>query len=491
MSSRLLHEVRGLLTKASAHYEAASDTEAGAEIAAAAGRLDGPLLVAFAGKVKAGKSTLLNALVGEELAPTDAGECTKVVSWYQHAIGYEVTVHPHEGPAFTTSFRRDNGSLHVDLGGLAPEAIERLVIGWPSASLHELTLIDTPGVESTSRDVAARTVEFLAPEDERATAADAVIYLMRHLHASDRRFLEAFHDQELSQATPVNTVGVLSRADEVGAGRIDAMTSARRIADRYRRDHQIKRLCQTVVPVAGLIAEAGATLRENDHRALAAIAAAPEADAERLLVSVDRFGRTEDAFGLSPIEREHLLDRFGVFGVRLAVDLIRRGSASSATGLAAELRSHSGIGELRTLLDTLFRQRRAVLKARAALLTARSVLLRFPAGTEGLVAELERIVAGAHEIAELRLLTGLRSGRVQFDADTNERLERVVGSAGTDPRHRLGLCAGATDDEVRTAAADTLREWRRAFEHPLTSLEQSEALQIAIGSVERIFVDVS
>ena len=36
------------------------------------------------GTLKAGKSTLLNALVGEELAPTDATECTRIVTWFHH-----------------------------------------------------------------------------------------------------------------------------------------------------------------------------------------------------------------------------------------------------------------------------------------------------------------------------------------------------------------------------------------------------------------------
>ena len=54
----------------------------------------GPLRVAIAGKIKAGKSTLLNALLGEELAPTDAGECTRIVTWYQRGDQPQVTLHP-------------------------------------------------------------------------------------------------------------------------------------------------------------------------------------------------------------------------------------------------------------------------------------------------------------------------------------------------------------------------------------------------------------
>ena len=60
-------------------------------------RLDEPLRVAIAGKVKAGKSTLLNALVGEQVAPTDAGECTRVVTWYRDGATPRIVLHPRDG----------------------------------------------------------------------------------------------------------------------------------------------------------------------------------------------------------------------------------------------------------------------------------------------------------------------------------------------------------------------------------------------------------
>ena len=93
-SSTLLADVRSALQTAAQAY---AGTPGATEVAELARRLDEPLRVAIAGKVKAGKSTLLNALVGEELAPTDAGECTKIVTWYVDGIAYRVTLHPNDG----------------------------------------------------------------------------------------------------------------------------------------------------------------------------------------------------------------------------------------------------------------------------------------------------------------------------------------------------------------------------------------------------------
>jgi Dynamin family len=284
-------------------------------------RLDEPLRLALAGKVKAGKSTLLNALVGEAIAATDAGECTRVVTWYVDGHAPSVTLHPRDGgPARQLQIKRVDGALDIDLDGNRVEQVDRLMVTWPSAGLRTTTLIDTPGIASMSPDAADRANRFLTPDDA-PTAADAVLYLMRHLHAGDVRFLESFHDRGVARAAPVNTIAVLSRADEIGAGRIDALMSARRIAARYRADDTLRGLCQTVVAVAGLLAFTARTLRQDEYTALAAIAALSQDELDLLLLSAD----------LSPIRRDCRAPARGAS--RAARPL--RGVRAAAVGVAA------------------------------------------------------------------------------------------------------------------------------------------------------------
>ena len=486
----LLDAVRGLLTHATQVYGPVP--AARQRLQAVLDRLDEPLRVAIAGKVKAGKSTLLNALVGEELAPTDAGECTRIVTWYRDGITYRATMEPHEGEPRQVPFTRDGGAITVDLGGVDADDVRRLVIEWPSSSLRQMTLIDTPGIASLSTDVSARTTAFLTPGEDQVTPADAVLYLMRHLHASDINFLEAFHDEEFSQATPVNAVAVLSRADEVGVGRIDSMASAQRIAARYRHDPKVRRLAQTVVPVAGLLAQSGATLREAEFKALDAIAGAPRDDAEALFLSADRFVQATTPIALTSMEREHLLDRFGLFGVRLAVALIRQGAAPTATALSTELVRRSGLVELRDVLLSQFAQRRDVLKARSALLALESALHEFPVqGGEGLASELERITSAAHEFAEIRLLNALRASGLKVRPAEAEEMERLLGADGGALHTRLGLEPDAEGTEVRRALQNVIGRWQRRAESPMSSREVADAARVVIRTCEGLLVSLA
>lgn len=453
-------------------------------------RLDGPLLVAIAGRVKSGKSTLLNALVGERLAPTDAGECTRIVTWYQEATGYEVRAHLKSGDRRDLAFARDHGALAVDLDGLVPEQVDRLEVGWPSSALTTVTLIDTPGLVSIDADTSQRSEDFLAADGE-VPQADAVVYLMRHLHRNDVEFLESFGDHSVTQSSPLNAVAVLSRADELGAARPDALESAARIAERYRTHDELRRLCATVLPVAGLLAETGLTIQEDETAALRALAGMPATKLDDLLLSADRFR----AAGVSPVApevRAALLARLGVFGVRFCIDALASSRASNATELARELVAASGLLDLRRLLSDHFARRARLLKARSALRALRQlaheVALSDADLGRRLAGEVERVEAASHEFAELRLLYLVLSGQVVLSESETAEVTALVGD-GTGPE-RLRATPGVDGPPTREVVVAAIDRWRRKAAHGKTDVETREVCDIVARTYEALYVDL-
>src|SRR3954447_5334384 len=74
-------------------------------------RLSAPLQVAVAGRIKSGKSTLVNALIGRRVAPTDVGECTRLVTRFQYGTVDRIEV------VFTDGRKQ---VLPFDAGGVIP-----------------------------------------------------------------------------------------------------------------------------------------------------------------------------------------------------------------------------------------------------------------------------------------------------------------------------------------------------------------------------------
>lgn len=483
----LLDRTRRVLTSAVEVYRG---TEHEPDLARMLDRLDAPLRVAVAGRVKSGKSTLLNALVGERLAPTDAGECTKIVTWYADGHTYRVLLHPRDGAPRQARFRREDGAIEVELDGLAPEQVDRLEVTWPSQALRTATLVDTPGIGSLTEHVSRRTWELLTA-DEEETPADAVLYLMRHLHSGDVEFLRAFQDIEVSRPNPVNAIGVLSRADEIGAGRPDSMASARSIAARLSGDPVVRRVVQTVVPMAGLLAETAVTLTETEVAHLRKVAARTPREVEALLLSADRFLEQMPELGVTQLERQQLLDRFGMFGVRLASTLLRRPGVT-ATDLARDLAARSGLDDLQAVLSSLFFQRREVLKSRSALLALDRLAHADPRpGSVALGAQVEEVIASAHPFNELRVLSAVRAGWVTGKPDVLAELEHLIGGNGTAPTERLRLEPDAGADAQRAAATEALVRWQRRAENPMTSHELVVAARVAVRSCEGLLADLA
>jgi hypothetical protein len=393
---------------------------------------------------------------------------------------------PYIGDTVELSFRRTEHDFEISLGALAADEMKYLEVEWPSQRLRELILIDTPGLSSPNADLSGQTERYLSADEEGPGEADAVIYLMRHLHPMDLSFLEAFKDNLAIRGASVNSIAVLSRADEVGACRPNALRVAERAAQRYRLDPRLQTLCQAVLPVAGLIAEAAATLREDETTALRMLADADRSVSTEMLRSAGRFVSIDDMPVLDRPMRTRLLDRLGLFGVRLAVELLIVERSVSAGDLARELEARSGIGELRRLLTGQFAARATVLKARSTLASVLALAEQHGGPKGRMIRDRVRdIERGAHELVEIRLLSRLRGGGVGL-GDDELVARRLLGDAGAVGHERLGLPPSVSPDEIRSTALATIGHWREVADDPLLDKEAREVVDGVIRSCEAL-----
>lgn len=468
---------------------AAPEDPAVAEIGRILDRLREPLRVAIVGRVKAGKSTLLNGLVGERLAPTDAGECTRIVSWYRHGSHYRVEAVLADETRIDLPFTRPDGRLDFEPpSGVALDSIARFEISWPSNALRSMTLIDTPGLASLDDSNSARTRDFLALEDDRPAQADMVLYVMRHLHSRDAEYLDALSDRSQSTTSAASAMAILSRADEIGGGRVDAMASAHRIATRYENDERIRTMCARVLPVTALLGETGATLTESEMNDLRQLAELPAETLDVMLLAADELCSTALPIGLPVEVRRSLLERFGMFGLRVVVDRLRGNPSVGAAAMAPALVDMSGLPNVVRTLRESFLPRTGTLKSRAGLMELRrvagSLATRRPDVATWLATEAERLESSADEFLDLRLaqlLAQVRGSMRPADLD-----ELLVLSAPHPIAARLGLAADASTAQCRAASLATGDRWRARVSVSLLEGPMLEAAELAVRLADRL-----
>lgn len=110
-------------------------------------------VVAVVGLTNVGKSTLLNALLGDELAPRRNGPCTSAPIEFVYGQALSLTAHFRDRLERSTVKPESVEKLHLTLASLADEAlgqrglaVKRVVIEFPAPLLRgDLVITDTPG----------------------------------------------------------------------------------------------------------------------------------------------------------------------------------------------------------------------------------------------------------------------------------------------------------------------------------------------------------
>lgn len=456
-------------------------------------RIREPVRIAIVGRVKAGKSTLVNALLAQRVAPTDVSECTRVVTWFHYGHPQRVEIHMIDGSVADAELSTD-GTLPQELG-VPLSNVGSLHCYLANELLKWVTLIDTPGIGSVHSEFSAATERLLAADRSTAEAAeraDAVVFLINQVVMEDE--LEALQLFKTGAAaedsqSAASAVGILSKADQLGDGAEDPWGVALELAGRY--SDQFRDEVAVVVPVVGLIAETAesAMLTERDAMYIAALAEMAEEAFDRLLWSADRF--VNAAAPLPETVRERLLMMLDLYGIRKAVDAVREGSAD-ATALRRSLSEISGIAQVKRTLDTYFHEQDDVLKARSALEILRRLSYRDDCevavrGTFRAAVEALRLDPIAHPVAELEVLQECLSGRVHLPGDLIDEVKRLLQPGS--PAHRLGLEAGDKDALV-AAAQEAMVRWRtfRVIEaDPL----QRHVAQVVLRSYQILWTELT
>jgi len=174
-------------------------------MARAAEAFDRPLLVAVMGEFNAGKSSLVNALAGDAVAPVGVTPTTATINVLRYgAPGGRVSY--HDG---TT---RDLGAASVGpflagLGDREAATIRQVEVFAPLEALRRVEIVDTPGLNS------------LRPEHERVAReflveADALVWVFAAGQAAKASEREAL---QLARAAGKHVLGVVNKIDRAAS----------------------------------------------------------------------------------------------------------------------------------------------------------------------------------------------------------------------------------------------------------------------------------
>lgn len=475
------------------------------ELEQAQERLEQPMRVAIVGLIKAGKSTMMNALLGETVVAMGTVEATFNINWLLYGDNPKLTVHFKDGrPPEVKSFMELTAlTLRADANRDYLLSIRYITVAYPNRILQIFNLIDTPGLASFYEDDSQNTKDFIQLHGQalteatqaEASQADAVLYLFsQSLATTDAATVEEFLTSTTGRATPINAIGVLTKVDFYWTGEEDPIEGGRRIARRLSEHPKVRKLFYAIVPVCGLLAFGAQTLTSEEYQTLAELRELPEERFERLIRDAARFSREYPDVAIAPARRAEVMNRLGRYGVWLANRLLRDG-IDSREALAEELVRRSGVPALRDLIVSHFGNRAYLIKLGTALQQIKRACFmeqqRLSETERPVVARIggqfEEIEEHEQSFQELRVLRSYYEGRTGFTPDEVGQLLEVTGEGGRSCGERLGLGERATIAEMRPVAQERIQYWnRRANDFLGLDSQTLAAARVMARSYERI-----
>ena len=333
--------------------------------------LHSPLKIAFTGITSAGKSTLLNALVKRQVAPTGAETLTYNVNVFRH-----VSFSP-SGREHIVAHCKDNSLIELPIDALTMLVDGRLdegkelrnKISWVEAFLNydylrEIDLIDTPGLYSTQESDSDNTIALFNDELRRP---DVVVYLFQQIiKESDITAVSSFQRQlsreVRSKLTGLNTVVGMSQCDKLCEG--DFSKDFHEIADcnikRMQSNYaDFRKSFSTYFTLSALYAQSAYALKDSDFRILQLLKEHYLEELTDNVYDASDFINDEEIIGQilsTEAERRDFLCRLDIHVVAYMVWWINENPLASMNDLKNELITKSGVEKMSRHIYQTFRK---------------------------------------------------------------------------------------------------------------------------------------
>jgi len=253
-----------------------------------------PFNLAVVGRMKAGKSTLINALIRRPLAICDVEEATATLNRICYGEGAQTqqfVVQWRDGrtePFPLSELSRWTGKSPEVLAQTRETSFLRLYADSPK--LAETQIVDTPGTGSAVEEHEV-TRNFLSPETiaesiAEGGKADAIVYVILPAgRESDEETLQIFASGRLPHSDPYNSVAVLHKWDG-----LDVDNPKKRAGEKSRRLlDDLGPMVADVIPVSGPLALAAWCASDQFFTELVSILIKDSDSIERALKMPERW----------------------------------------------------------------------------------------------------------------------------------------------------------------------------------------------------------
>lgn len=475
-----------------------------------------PLKVAVVGLIKAGKSTLINALIQQELLVTNHEEATYTITRFTYRDAPLLTIEFKDGSTiedriealpFWTS--RSYLTLNKRLN-----EVETVVIGYPNEIFKKLEIIDTPGLGSVYGVDSENTKELIGTiteeDNEKSTRltqqamikADAILCAFKgNIKKNNLETLEKFLQHFGETGNPSNSIGVFTRCDDAywNDPDTDPCVIAREIChNNYMKRNEIRRVLYNLMPITALPAQGMTHLNVEQFNLFKKLATIDSYELFELCSNADIFCDMElEDFVITLQERRELFSHYNRYGIYLMTQLVREGY--DREGVRRKMLEKTGVKELLEMITNHFGNRSNIIKAQTLLNRFKTViqetgihLCNLDASEkyvlDDLFCECDTLLNQEHCFKELNALKIYYNKDIRLSEEDEDDLLSITGEYGYQCEARLGIKEGKSSiDELLEIAKMKMKKWSNKANSTLAKKNEQKLAEVLKRSCEIIY----